>query len=170
MMTKFFSSLKSYELIGWVGFVATLSMLGNLLVDWAIVLGWLSILTTTVLFYTTTIEAEYVECEWASFITIPAGLIMIFAWVEPVNYFVWVAGPLALAYGLAEYYAPRYPKLAALLHTEERRAAAQAKKIARLEQLRLERQTPFEWQEPDLPEPPSEPPRQNSSSVLTRQE
>ena len=169
-MSKFFSGLKSYELIGWVGYVATLSMLGNLVVDWAIVLGWLSILTTTVLFYTTTIEAEYVECEWASFITIPAGLIMIFAWVEPVNYFVWIAGPLALAYGLAEYYAPRYPKLAEILHTEERRAAAQAKKAAKLEQLRQEQQNPSEWQEPDLPQPLPEPPRQDASSVLTHRE
>ncbi len=156
-MVKFFSGLKFYELIGWVGFIATISMLGQLLVDWATIIGWVTILSTTILFYIITIEADYVECEWASFITIPAGLIMIFASSEPVNYFVAIAGPMALLYGLAEIYAPKYPKLAAILHTDERRATAAAKKAAKLNELEKERQEityDNDWEGSDLPEVP----------------
>ncbi len=161
-MSKLFSSLTYYQLIGWVGFVATVSMFGSLFADWAVILGWLTIFSTTIFFYTTTIEAEYVECEWASFITIPSGLVMIFASFEPINYFIAVVGPLALIYALVEQYAPRYPKLAQLLHTEERRARAAAKRATRLEEIRQERQASASniWNEPELPEQPPTPKRE----------
>ncbi len=126
-------------LIGWVGFVATFSMLTSLLADWTIALGWITIISTTIVFYLTTIEAEYVECEWASFITIPSGVVMIFGGVEPVNYFIAVAGPLMLAYGLAELVAPRYPWLAKGLNIGPRRAASTAKRETKLAQIQQEK-------------------------------
>lgn len=139
-MKNFCSNLTFYMLIGWVGFIATISMVGSLFVDWAVIFGWITIITTTIVFYVTTIEAEYVECEWASFITIPSGLVMMFAGVFPVNIFVAIAGPIMLAYAIAEIVAPRYSSLARLLRTGERRARARAKREARLLQLEQERQ------------------------------
>ncbi|HEX2916627.1 MAG TPA: hypothetical protein VH186_38055 [Chloroflexia bacterium] len=138
MLSRLLSGLPYYLIIGWVGFVATLGMMGSLFVDWAVIIGWITIVTTTILFYTTTIEAPYVECEWASFITIPAGLIMMLAGVEPVNYFVAIAGPLALLYGAAELFAPRLPWLNRLLQADRRRARAKRRREEALIKLRQE--------------------------------
>ena len=137
-MSGFCSKLTAYMLIGWVGFVATVAMIGSLFTDWAVVAGWVTIISTTIVFYLTTIEAPYVECEWASFITIPAGVVMIFAGSEPINYLVAVAGPLMLAYGLAEVVAPRFPRLSGWLKVEPRRARATARREAKLLQLEQE--------------------------------
>lgn len=147
-MRNICAKIPYYGLIAWVGLVATLSMLLTLFVEWGVVLGWITIFTTTIIFYTTTIEAEYVECEWASFITIPSGLVMMFAGVFPVSYFVAVAGPLLLVYGSLELFAPRFPRLAGWLRIKERRAAAAVRKEAKLQQLRQE-QALFTLSNPD---------------------
>lgn len=139
-MARLCSRLTAYMLIGWCGFVATVSMIAFIFVDWATIAGWITIVCTTIFFYVTTIEADYVECESASFITIPAGLIMIFAGVEPINYVVAVLGPLALLYGLAHLYAYKFPWLERRMKTAEQRAAATAKREAKLAQLREEHQ------------------------------
>ena len=138
-MTGFCSKLTAYMLIGWVGFVATTALIGSLFADWFIAVGWITIISTTLVFYLTTIEAPYVECEWASFITIPSGVIMIFAGSEPINYVVAVLGPLMLLYGLAELIAPRFPWLAGWLKIEPRRASALARREAKLAQIEQEK-------------------------------
>ncbi len=125
-----------YVIIGWIGLVATLGMLGSLLVEWSVVLGWVVLVSTTIYFYVSTIEADYVECEWASFVLIPFSLLMLMAGVEPINYIVSALGLLCLLYGLAEYFALSIPFLSNLLHAPERRAAARLKRETRLNLLR----------------------------------
>lgn len=137
-MSKLCSSLPYYGLIGWCGLLATMGMFGSLLTDLAIIPAWLTIISTTIVFYVTTIEADFVECEWASFITIPAGLLMIFGAVYPVNVLVWLIGPAALAYALVEYYPAKFPWLAGWLKVAERRELYLQKRAARLEKMRQE--------------------------------
>jgi hypothetical protein len=137
-MSKLFCRLFYYQLIGWCGFVATFSLLLNIFVDWGWILGWITIVSTTIFFYTTTIEAEFVECEQASFITIPAGLIMIFSGFYPMNAIVLVLGAFALAYALIEMYPQKFPHFAKLLKVEPRRAVYMENREKRLEKIRQE--------------------------------
>lgn len=137
-MSKFFSGLPYYGLIGWCGLWATISMFASFFVDWAFIPGWLTIFSTTIIFYVTTIEADFVECEWASFITIPAGIFMIFASSYPFNALAWIVGPFALAYATIEYYPAKFPRLAKWLKVPERRAVYLAKRAERLEKARQE--------------------------------